>query len=176
MGVVQRIMMFGGSAMIGFGQGFQPVCGFNYGAKLYHRVLEGFRFCFRSSTVFLMAVGALGFAFAPQIVAVFRDDPEVIACGAAALRFQCVTFCFQGWIVMSNMMLQTIGRTGPATFLAMARQGIFFIPLVAILSLTLGVLGIQMTQAAAALLTLIGAGPLQKKVRRELAAEIPASA
>ena len=176
MGVVQRIMMFGGSAMIGFGQGFQPVCGFNYGAKLYHRVLEGFRFCFRSSTVFLMAVGALGFAFAPQIVAVFRDDPEVIACGAAALRFQCVTFCFQGWIVMSNMMLQTIGRTGPATFIAMARQGIFFIPLVAILSLTLGVLGIQMTQAVSDLLTLLCAVPLQKRVLRELAAEIPASA
>ena len=156
--------------MIGFGQGFQPVCGFNYGAKLYHRVLEGFRFCFRSSTVFLLCMGILGFAFAPQIVAVFRDDPEVVACGAAALRFQCVTFCFQGWVVMSNMMLQTIGRTGPATFIAMARQGIFFIPLVAILSLTLGVLGIQMTQAVSDLFTLACAIPLQRKVLRELAA------
>ena len=176
MGVVQRIMTFGASAMIGFGQGFQPVCGFNYGARLYHRVLEGFRFCFRSSTIFLLCMGILGFAFAPQIVAVFRDDPEVIACGAAALRFQCVTFCFQGWIVMSNMMLQTIGRTGPATFIAMARQGIFFIPLVAILSLSLGVLGIQMTQAVSDLFTLACAIPLQKKVLRELAAESTAAA
>lgn len=170
MSVVQRIMMFGGSAMIGFGQGFQPVCGFNYGAKLYHRVKEGFWFCVKTSTVFLLAVGALGFVFAPQLVALFRDDPNVIAYGAVALRFQCVTFCFQGWVVMSNMMLQTIGRTVPATFLAMARQGVFFIPLVWILSTSLGMLGVQMTQMAADCLTLVCAVPIQLKVLREMSA------
>ena len=168
MGVVQRIMMFGASAMIGFGQGFQPVCGFNYGAKLYDRVKKGFWFCVRTSTVFLFAIGALGFLFAPQLVALFRDSPEVIAIGAAALRFQCVTFWFQGWVVMSNMMLQTIGRTGPATFLAMARQGIFFIPLVWLLSHLLGLPGIQMTQMVSDCLTLACAIPIQVKVLREL--------
>ena len=71
---------------------------------------------------------------------------------------------------------QLSGSMDPATFIAMARQGIFFIPLVAILSLTLGVLGIQMTQAVSDLLTLLCAVPLQKRVLRELAAEIPASA
>ena len=170
MSVVQRIMMFGGSAMIGFGQGFQPVCGFNYGAQLYHRVKQGFWFCVKTSTVFLVAVGALGFVFAPQLVAVFRDDPQVIAYGAAALRFQCVTFCFQGWIVMSNMMLQTIGRTVPATFIAMARQGIFFIPLVWALSAAFGMLGVQMTQAVSDLLTLICAVPIQISVLRSMGA------
>ena len=170
MSVVQRIMMFGASSMIGFGQGFQPVCGFNYGAKLYKRVRDGFWFCVRTSTVFLLAVSALGFLFAPQLIALFRDSPEVIAFGSAALRFQCVTFWFQGWIVMSNMMLQTMGRTGPATFLAMARQGIFFIPLVWILSFSLGFLGVQMTQAVSDVLTLACAVPIQLKVLRELAA------
>ena len=170
MSVVQRIVMFGASAMIGFGQGFQPVCGFNYGAKLYHRVKEGFWFCVRTSTVFLLAVGTLGFIFAPQLVALFRDDSQVIAYGATALRFQCVTFCFQGWVVMSNMMLQTIGRTVPATFLAMARQGVFFVPLVWILSAALGMLGIQMTQMVSDCLTLICAIPIQLKVLRELSA------
>ncbi len=95
MGVVQRIMMFGGSAMIGFGQGFQPVCGFNYGARLYHRVKEGFWFSVKVTFVLLLAVSAAGFAWAPQLVSIFRDDPEVIAIGTAALRFQCVTFCLQ---------------------------------------------------------------------------------
>ena len=170
MSVVQRIMMFGASAMIGFGQGFQPVCGFNYGARLYHRVKEGFWFCVKTSTVFLFAVGTLGFIFAPQLVALFRDDPQVIAYGATALRFQCVTFCFQGWVVMSNMMLQTIGRTAPATFLAMARQGVFFIPLVWILSAAFGMLCIQMTQTVSDCLTLICAIPIQLKVLRELSA------
>ena len=173
MGVVQRIMMFGASAMIGFGQGFQPVCGFNYGAKLYDRVKKGFWFCVKSSTAFLFAVGALGVVFAPQLVALFRDSPEVVSIGATALRFQCVTFCFHGWVVMSNMMLQTIGRTGPATFLAMARQGIFFIPLVWILSHLLGLTGIQMTQMVSDILTLACAIPIQIKALRELS-EVPA--
>ena len=168
MGVVQRITMFGASAMIGFGQGFQPFCGFNYGAKLYDRVKKAFWFCFKSSTVFLLAVSALGFVFAPQLVALFRDDPEVIAIGAAALRFQCLTFAAHGWVVMSNMMLQTIGRTVPATFLAMARQGIFFIPLVWILSSVLGLLGIQMTQMISDLLTLACSIPIQLHTLRTL--------
>ena len=161
MGVVQRIAMFGASAMIGFGQGFQPFCGFNYGARLYDRVKKAFWFCFKSSTAFLLAVSALGFIFAPNLVALFRDDPEVIAIGTAALRFQCLTFAVHGWVVMSNMMLQTIGRTVPATFLAMARQGIFFIPLVWFLSSALGLLGIQMTQMVSDLLTLACAIPIQ---------------
>jgi len=168
MGVVQRIMMFGGSALIGFGQGFQPVCGFNYGARLYQRVKQGFWFCVKTSSVFLLAIAAIGFLFAPQIIALFRNDPDVIAYGSAALRFQCVTFALQSWVVMSNMMLQTIGRTVPATFLAMARQGIFFIPLVWILSSALGMTGIQMTQAVSDLLTLFCAIPIQLKVLGEL--------
>ena len=168
MGVVQRIMMFGGSAMIGFGQGFQPVCGFNYGARLYTRVREGFWFCVKASSAFLFAVGMLGFVFAPQLIAVFRNDPEVIAVGAAALRFQCATFFLSGWVVMSNMMLQTIGYTVPATFLAMARQGVFFIPLVWLLSATLGLVGVEMSQAAADILTVLCAVPIQLRVLREL--------
>jgi len=168
MGVVQRLAMFGSSAMIGFGQGFQPVCGFNYGARLYNRVRQGFWFCFKSSTGFLFLLSVLGFLFAPQLIALFRDDPEVIAIGAAALRFQCVTFFFQGWVITSNMMLQTIGRTGPATFLAMARQGIFFIPLVWILSHTLGLMGIEMTQMVSDFLTIFCCVPIQLKVLREL--------
>ena len=168
MSVVQRIMMFGASAMIGFGQGFQPFCGFNYGARLYNRVKEAFWFCFKTSTAFLLVISTLGFAFAPQLVALFRDDPEVIAIGAAALRFQCLTFCFQGWVVMSNMMLQTIGHTVPATFLAMARQGIFFIPLVWILSSLLGLLGIQTTQMVSDFLTLACAIPIQLHALRTL--------
>ena len=168
MGVVQRIAMFGGSAMIGFGQGFQPVCGFNYGAQLYSRVREGFWFCVKSSTVFLLVVSTLGFAFAPQLIALFRDDPEVVAIGAVALRCQCVTFCAMGWVTMSNMMLQTIGQTVPATFLAMARQGIFFVPLVWILPLFLGLTGVQITQSASDLLTLACAIPIQLSALRKL--------
>ena len=168
MGVVQRVMMFGGSAMLGFGQGFQPVCGFNYGAKLYGRVKEGFRFCVRVSFVFLLAVGVLGAVFAPNLIALFRDDPAVIACGAAALRFQCMTFWVQSWVVMSNMMQQSTGKTVPATFLAVARQGLFFIPAVLILPVFLGLTGIQMAQSLADVLTFLCAVPIQLRVLRSM--------
>lgn len=168
MGVVQRIMHFGASAMIGFGQGFQPVCGFNYGAGLYHRVKEGFWFSVKVTFVLLLAVSAAGFAWASQLVSIFRDDPEVIAIGTAALRYQCVTFCLQSWVVMGNMCQQTMGLTVPATFMAVARQGLFFIPTVWILALTLGLPGIQMAQMVADLLTFLCSVPIQIWVLKKL--------
>ena len=161
MGVVQRITMFGASAMLGFGQGFQPVCGFNYGAKLYHRVRKGFWFCVKVATAVLAVTALAGFIFAEDLIALFRDDPDVIVWGARALRFQCITFPLQAWVVSSSMLQQSTGRTVPATFLAVARQGLFFIPIVLILPRLLGVLGVQMAQSAADLLTFLCAVPLQ---------------
>ena len=168
MGVVQRIAMFGASSMIGFGQGFQPFCGFNYGAGLYKRVKEGFYFCVKTSVVFLLAIGALGFIFAPELIAVFRDDPEVIKIGTLALRLQCITFVTQSWIVLSNMMTQVIGKSVEATFLASARQGLFFIPAVLILSGIIGILGIQLAQPISDIGTLLCAIPIQLKVLKEI--------
>ena len=168
MGVVQRITMFGASTMLGFGQGFQPVCGFNYGAKLYSRVKRGFWFCTKFSFVFLLGMAALGYVFAPNLVSLFRDDPEVIAFGTAALRFQCLTFPLHSWIVMSTMMEQSMGRTIPATFLSVARQGIFFIPSVLLLPLLLNATGVQMAQSLADVLTLIFAVPIHLYVMKSL--------
>ena len=113
-------------------------------------------------------IGALGFAFAPELIALFRDDPAVIACGAAALRFQCITFPVQSWIVMSTMMEQSMGRTVPATFLSVARQGFFFIPMVLILPLFLELTGIQMAQSAADLCTLLCALPIHLYVMKHM--------
>ena len=110
MSIVSRIAMFANSALIGFGQGFQPVCGFNYGAKLYHRVREAFYFCVRYSAVFLCAVSIAGYIGAPELIGLFRKgDMAVAAVGTAALRFTCISFTLNSWIVMSNMMLQSIG-------------------------------------------------------------------
>lgn len=168
MSVVQRIVMFGASAMIGFGQGFQPFCGFNYGAGLYSRVKKGFWFSVKVSAVFLVVVSAAVAVFAPVMISWFRDDPQVIEFGAMALRLQCLTFPLQSWIVMSNMMQQVMGRTASATFLAIARQGIFFIPCVLLLPLVFEGLGIQMTQAVADNVTVLCAVPLQIHVLRSL--------
>lgn len=168
MSIVTRIMQFANSCLIGFGQGFQPVCGFNYGAKKFDRVREGFWFCVKLSTAVLLVLAAACFAFAPAIVSLFQDDPGVIKVGRIALRLQCITFPLAGWIVMSNMMSQTIGKAIPASFLAMARQGLFFIPAVLILPHFLGILGVELSQAVADAITIAVAIPLQLKIMREM--------
>lgn len=150
MSIVTRVTMFANSALIGFGQGFQPVCGMNYGARKFERVKEGFWFCVKYAFVFLLIVAIAGFVFAKPIITAFRgDDAEVIRIGTTALRFQCVVFPLNAWIVMCNMMLQSIGRAIKASVVASSRQGLFFIPLIFILPQIFGLLGVQMCQMVA---------------------------
>ena len=168
MSVVSRVVMFANSALIGFGQGFQPVCGFNYGAKKYSRVLEAFWFCVKISSVLLLVLSAAGLAFAPQIIGIFRDDPQVIEIGALTLRLQCITFPLGGWIVMNNMMMQTMGKTLYASTLAASRQGLFFIPALLILPLIFDLLGVQMAQAVSDVFTFAVTTILYVRVAKEL--------
>ena len=149
MSVVSRITMFANSTLIGFGQGYQPVCGMNYGAKLYNRVREGFWFCVKYSFVFLVLLSALAYVFAPDLVALFRDDKEVIEIGTAVLRFQCLAFPLNSVIVLTNMMLQSTGKGIWATIVASSRQGFFFIPIVIILSSLFGITGLEISQTIA---------------------------
>lgn len=171
MSVVGRISMFAISALIGFGQGFQPVCGFNYGAKKYGRVREAFWFCVKISTVFLFALAILGFLLSGHLIGIFRDDPEVIRIGTVAVRFQCATLVLNGWIVMNNMMTQTMGKTFYASLLASARQGLFFIPILLILPRILGLTGIQSAQAAADVLAFLLSVFLYRRVSGEMKIE-----
>ncbi len=169
MSIVSRVTMFANSALIGFGQGFQPVCGFNYGARLYHRVREGFWFCVKYAMVFLITVSVVAAVFAPQIVALFRKgDEEVIAVGTLALRLQCMTFPLMSWIVMSNMMLQSIGKAMKASVLAAARQGLFFIPLVLILPRLFGLFGVEVCQTVSDICSFVLAVPLCISVLNEM--------
>ena len=110
-------------------RGFQPVCGFSYGAGLYERVVKAFWFCVKVSTVILVLLSVAGFILAPGLISLFRSgDPLLIAIGSRALRYQCLSFPLTGLIIMANMMLQNIGKTLPASVLAMGRQGVFFCP------------------------------------------------
>ena len=176
-GIVSRIMMFASSALIGFGQGFQPVCGFNYGAKLYSRVKRSFVFCVKYASIFLLIFAVVLFVCAQWIIPQFqKEDQQVISIGILALRCQAVTFPFMAWVVMSNMMTQTIGKVYKASLLAMARQGIMFIPCVLILPLFFDIWGLLLAQPAADMLSFILALPLQISEMRELdrlAAENP---
>lgn len=160
MSVVTRVLMLLSSALIGFGQGYQPVCSFNYGAKLRGRVREGFFFCVKWGTVFLIGAAAVCYAFAPGIIGIFRDDPEVIAVGTTALRAQAVTLPLMAGIVMTNMMLQSMGKGLKASIASASRNGIFFIPLILLLPRLLGLTGVEITQACADVLSFFLAVPL----------------
>lgn len=172
MSIVSRIMMFVNSALIGFGQGFQPVCGFNYGAKRYKRVLEAFFFCVKTAFLFLAGVAVIVFIFAPQLVTIFRKgDVDVIKVGTAALRYSIVVLPLSSWIVMCNMMLQSIGKGLKASIVASARQGIFFLPLIAILPYFLGLTGVEICQAVSDIFALTVSIPLGISVIREMKRE-----
>lgn len=171
MSIVSRITMFASSALIGFGQGFQPVCGFNYGAKKYGRVREAFWFCVKVSTVVLFVLAVTGALLSGHLVGIFRNDSEVIRIGTTALRFQCLTFILNGWIIMNNMMMQTMGKTGYASVLASARQGLFFIPALLILPPLFGLFGIQMAQAVADVCTFAITTVLYRIVMKQMRGE-----
>ena len=147
MSIVGRIFFLVLSVLIGFGQGFQPVVGYNYGAKRYGRVREAFLFCVKTGTAFLACMGVIGFIFAPEIMGLFRkEDAVVLAIGTVALRAQCVALPFQPMSVLSNMLFQSAGKPVQATFIAATRQGIYFIPLILILPCFFGLHGVEFTQ------------------------------
>lgn len=172
MSIVTRICAFINSFVIGFGQGFQPVCGFNYGAKIYERVKSGFWFCVRVGSLFLLVCSVVGFILAPEIIETFRKgDPAVTAIGTNALRWQLISLPLCAWIVLCNMMLQTIRKPIPATILAASRQGMFFIPLIWVLPLFFGLPGVEITPAIADVCSALLAVPLTRKVLLEMNSE-----
>lgn len=174
MSIVQRVILFANSALIGWGQGFQPVCGFNYGAGLYSRVKRAYWFCVKSSTLFLILAAGTAIALAPGVIAIFRrDDPEVIAIGSVALRFQAMTMPILGLMVLTNMLLQTIGKAIPASLLAMAGHGLFLLPALLLLTPWLGILGLQLAQPVTTLATMLLSLPFIVWIMREMAVDAP---
>ena len=153
MAIVGRIVMFVGSAMIGIGQGFQPVSAFNYGAKKYKRIRQSFKFTFILSEIVLGILAVIAFIFAAPIVREFRDDAEVIEIGVRALRFQCFAIIVQPLGVITNMLFQSIGKSKIASFTATLRSGLYYIPSLIILPMFLGLTGIECAQTISDTLT-----------------------
>ena len=162
--IVSRIMMFAFSIILGLGQGFQPVCGFNHGAGLHERVRKSFIFTTNLATIILIIISLMFALFAPELIRVFRsEDAELVKIGTRVLRWQCISFPLVGVSTVTNMMYQTTRKTLVATLLSMGRQGIFFIPTIMILPLFLGLQGVEMTQAIADACTFLLALPFAIK-------------
>ena len=168
MAIVMRVMLAINSIIIGLGQGFQPVCGYNYGAGLYRRVKEGYWFCVRLSTIALVIIAVAVAVLAPDIIGLFRSDPQVIAVGTVALWMQCCTVPLNGFAMMSNMMQQTMGKTVIASFVAVCRLGLFLAPAALILAHCFGVPGVQAAQSVSDIISFIVTVPLQVHILRSL--------
>ena len=160
----------------GFASALTAFTGQNYGAKKYDRVREGFWFCVKYAFVFLIIVAAAGIVFAQPIITIFRkDDADVIRIGTLALRLQCISFPLMAWTVMCTMLTQTMGLVGPASFLSLARQGLFFIPVVIgvphliawAFPAVLPILGVQMAQPIADIATAVVSVPVCIRVMRK---------
>lgn len=121
---------------------------------------------------FLIVIAAGAYIFAPEMVSLFREnDREVIEVGTWALRFQAVVFPLNAWIVLCNMMLQSIGKAVKASIIAAARQGLFFLPLILTLPRIFGLTGIEICQMISDILTFILAVPLGISVLKEMKEE-----
>lgn len=145
--VTGRVFMLVFSVILGIGQGFQPVAGYNYGAKLYDRVKKALLFTVVTGFVIMSALSAAGYFFSGQIIALFRaDDPAVIETGSLALRMQCLALPLNAMSVPVNMLFQSAGKVRSAAFLSSLRQGLFFFPAVFILPSMFGIFGLQIAQ------------------------------
>lgn len=168
MSIVTRISMFIFSVIVGLGQGFQPMYGFCYGAKLYDRVKEGFWFSTKIGTFFLLFWSVVLIIFSGEVVSLFRDDPEVIAIGIPALRYQMIIFPACSFMMMANMMMQTCRKTIRANILAASRQGLFFIPLIFVLPYFYGLFGVEICQAVSDIISLIVTIPIVWSAFKEM--------
>lgn len=159
MSISGRVGMMIFSVCIGIGQGFQPVCGFNYGAKLYNRVQEGIKFMWKMSTIVMGVLSVLCLIFSKNVVSMFRDELEIINTGSRALSYTAVAMILLPIIVTANMSFQCTGQKLKAFVLACVQSGLYLIPVLYILPKMIGVTGIELSYAVSYVLASLTAAP-----------------
>lgn len=159
MSICTKIVMFIASIMIGIGQGFNPVSGYNFGAKRYDRVKAAYRFLVLNGFGIMALFSIVCTIFARTILSRFIDDETAIAIGTVALRCQVCVLPLHAIIVGTNMLMQSCGQIKSATFLSCNRQGVYFIPAILILPAIFGLTGVEISQAVADFLSVLTAIP-----------------
>lgn len=160
MSVSSRVIMFIFAVGLGIGQGFQPVCAFNYGAKKYDRVRKGFWFTLAAGECILGLFAIVGLLLAPNTIGVFRNDPEVIEIGTRALKLRCWALFLQPLMVVTDMTMQSSGKRLAASAMSALKNGVYFIPAILILANLRGLAGIQEAQPVADVLSFLSAIPI----------------
>lgn len=173
-GVCSKIMMFPFGIILGFGSGFQPVAGFNWGAKRNDRVSESYRFSSWTAILGSLFLGVILFLPAPAIIRIFAgQDPDMLRVATLCLRLQCLALPIHGWVVVVNMLCVSLGEARGALLLSTARQGTCFLPIVFPMGNLWGADGLAGVQAIADVLTLMLAVPLAIRMKRKIKANQP---
>ncbi len=168
MTIVIRLSNFIFAGTAGIGQGFQPVCGFNYGARRFDRVRKAYIYTQKMALCFLGTLTAVLFIFARPIMGLFSDEAGVVELGVQVQRWQCVSIPFMGYCIIISMLLQNINKYKQATIIALSRSGIFFVPAILVFPYFFGMFGVIIAQPISDLCSFATALPMQKKVIREL--------
>ncbi len=141
-GVINRVMMFANFPVLGITQGFVPIVGFNYGARLKGRVHLAIQLALKSSTLIALAIFTLIISFTSPLVQVFTADPELIEQSVPAMRKAFLATPLLAFSLIGSAYFQAVGKPKPALLLALSKQGIFLIPLVYIMPMFFGLEGI----------------------------------
>ena len=169
MSVVSKIFMIVFSTSLGIGQGYQPVCGYNYFAKRYDRVKEAMYFTLACGSILMLITCAGLFIFAEPVMSIFgRQSQETIEIGTRVIRYQSIAMPFLSLNVIANMSFQSTKKKLSATILSCCRQGIFFIPLIWLLPAVVNLTGVELTQALSDFLTFLFTIPFFVKFVKEL--------
>jgi len=138
---------------LGIGQGFQPVAGYNYGAGNKKRTWQAFVFTVKLGTAVCAAFSVMTIFKTQQIIMWFTQDPQVVKIGTETLNILGAAMPLLAFSTYVNHLYQSLGFRSQATFLASCRQGVFFLPVVLLMPLKIGCIGVQMAQPVADVLT-----------------------
>ena len=168
-GVCTKVMMFPFSIILGFGTGFQPVAGFNYGAKRFDRVRESYRFSSRVAIIGAVIMSVFVAVLADTFMVIFAGtDEEMRRIGVICMVSQCVALPVHAWVAIVNMLCAGLGNARGALALSTSRQGTCFLPILYPLAWIFGAYGIACVQAIADILSLVLAIPIMHKTKKSL--------
>lgn len=144
-GIVNRMLMFANFPVLGIAQGFVPIVGYNYGAKLMDRVNQIVKIAIISATSLSLFIFTILMIFTDQVSGLFTSDINLIRETTPVIRTVFLATPLLAVSLLISAYFQAIGKARPALFLALTKQGIFLIPLVLILPLYFGINGIWMS-------------------------------
>lgn len=157
MGIALKANMITALILVGFAFGGQPLIGYNYGSKNHKRLKEILKFAYALEMGLGLLFTLVMSIFAPQIIGIFMNEPEIIADGSMMLRFQQMGMTFMAVTLVSTCVCQSVGNALGSFILSISRQGVLYVLALFVMSHLFGYTGVLVSQACADVLTAIAA-------------------